>query len=131
MNLNLCLTIKLKDEVREGHPKTAVVSENIDVVRELILQDRHVAYREIEASLDISYTSIHSILLEHLAVKKIWSCWIPHNLTIAQTKARVDWSIKMLGKYDRGASKDVYKIVTGDESWIYEYEPETKQQSTV
>ena len=34
-------------------------------------------------------------------------------------------------KYDRGASKDVYKIITGDESWIYAYEPETKQQFTV
>ena len=37
----------------------------------------------------------------------------------------------MLGKYNSGASKDVYKIVTGDESWIYAYESETKQQSTV
>ena len=37
----------------------------------------------------------------------------------------------MLKKYDRGASKDVCKIVTGDESWIYAYESETKQQSTV
>ena len=37
----------------------------------------------------------------------------------------------MLEKYDGGASKDVYEIVTGDASWICAYEPETKQQSTV
>lgn len=37
----------------------------------------------------------------------------------------------MLKKYDRGASSAVYNIYTGDESWIYAYEPETKQQSTV
>ena len=49
----------LKDEVREARPKTAVVSENIDAVRELIMQDCHVTYREIEASLGISSTSIH------------------------------------------------------------------------
>ena len=36
----------------------------------------------------------------------------------------------MLEKYDGGASKDVYKIVTVDEYWIYAYESETKQQST-
>ena len=30
-----------------------------------------------------------------------------------------------------GASKDVYKIVTRDESWIYEYEPGAKKQFTV
>ena len=37
----------------------------------------------------------------------------------------------MLRKYDRGASKHVYDIVTGDESWIYAYESESKKQSTV
>ena len=34
-------------------------------------------------------------------------------------------------KYFRGASKHVYDIGTGDKSWIYAYEPESKQQSTV
>ena len=52
----------LKDELREGPPKTAVVPENIDAVRELIMQDRHVKYREINAFLDISSTSSHSKL---------------------------------------------------------------------
>ena len=41
-------------------------------------------------------------------------------------KARVGWSEEMLQKYDRGASKHVYGIVTVDESWIYVYEPENK-----
>ena len=97
-------------------------------MRKLILQDRHVTYREVVKTLGISGTSIHSILHEHLTVKKICSCWIPHNLSIAQKKARVDWSKEMLQKYDLGASKHVYDIVTGDESWIYAYEPENKQQ---
>ena len=30
--------------------------------------------------------------------------------------ARVDWSKEMLQKYDQGASKHVYDIVTGNES---------------
>ena len=86
----------LEDEGREGRPKTVVVPENIDAVRELIMQDRHVTYREIEASLGISSTSIHSILHGHLAVKKVCSRWIPHNLTVAQKKARVDWCKEIL-----------------------------------
>ena len=83
----------------------------------LQLQDHHVTYREIG-------TSIHSILHEHLTVKKIFSRWIPHNLSIAQKKDRVDWSKEMLQKYDSGASKYIYDIV-------YAYDPENKQQSTV
>ena len=37
----------------------------------------------------------------------------------------------MLQKYDRGASNHVYDNVTGEESWICAYKPESKQQSTV
>ena len=46
-------------------------------------------------------------------------------------EARVDWSKEMLQKYDSGALKRVYEIVTSDESCICAYEPESKQQSTV
>ena len=83
MNLNLCLAIKhigystVKNCFNEsncGRPKTAIVSENIDAVHELIVQDCHVAYREIKAFLGISSTNIHSIWHEHLAAKKIRSC---------------------------------------------------------
>lgn len=86
----------LVDEFREGRPKSVVVPENIDSVRELILQDRHLTYRKIEASLDISGTSIQTILHEHLAVKKVCSRWIPRNLSGAQKQARVDWCKDML-----------------------------------
>ena len=48
----------LQYEFLEGRPKSIVVPEAIDAVRQLILQDRHVTYREIETSLGISGTSI-------------------------------------------------------------------------
>ena len=72
----------LQDEFREDYPKSVVEPETIDAV--LQLQDRHVTYREIETTLGISGTSVHSILHEHLTVKKICLCWIPHNLSITQ-----------------------------------------------
>ena len=65
--------------------KSIVVPETIGA-RQLILSDRHVTYREIEATLGISWTSIHSILQEHLTVKKICSRWILHNLSIVQKR---------------------------------------------
>ena len=69
----------LQDEFFEGRPKPVVVPEIIDAVRQLIIQDHHVTYREIETTL-----GIHSILHEHLTVKKICSHWIPQNLSVAQ-----------------------------------------------
>ena len=34
-------------------------------------------------------------------------------------------------KFDGGVSKRVYNILTCDETWIYQYDPETKRQSSV
>jgi hypothetical protein len=118
-------------EFREGRPKSAVTPENIDAWRELIIQDHHVTYREIQAFLNISMTSINKILHDPSAVKKICSLWIPHYLTIAQKEARVNWCKETLQKYNHGASNAVYNICIGDELWIYAFEPEIKQQSTV
>ena len=61
----------LQDEFREGCPKSVIVPETIDAVHQLILQYSHVTYHEIKTTLGISGTSIHSILYEHLTVKKI------------------------------------------------------------
>ncbi|KAG5310828.1 SETMR methyltransferase, partial [Acromyrmex insinuator] len=90
----------LCDEFREGRPSTSVVATNVDAVREMIERDRHMTYREIQVSLGIDMKAIHTILHDHLNVRKLCSRWIPHDLTEAQT-------------------------------WIYSYEPESKQQSTV
>ena len=96
----------LQDEFREGHRKSAVVPETIDAVHQLILQDRHVTYREIETTLDISGISIHSILHEHLTVKKIFFALDPTQIVNRSKKAL--WSKELLQIYDRGASKHVY-----------------------
>ncbi|KAF8774406.1 Protein GVQW3 like protein [Argiope bruennichi] len=74
----------VSDESRKGRPKSVLIPKNIDDVRKVIEEDRHVTYRR--SIFGISQTAIHSILQEHLAVKKICSRWIPHNLTIAHKK---------------------------------------------
>ncbi|GBP11039.1 hypothetical protein EVAR_79718_1 [Eumeta japonica] len=45
------------DEFKEGRLKTVVVPQNVDVMRKVIMQDRHVTYGEIKASLGITTCS--------------------------------------------------------------------------
>lgn len=67
----------VKDEFREGRPKSVVTPENIDSVCELILQDRHVRLSQpwgvsgINITEKMQWTSVHSTLLEHLVIIKI------------------------------------------------------------
>ena len=65
-------------------------------MRQLILQDRRVTYREIEATLGISGIRIHSILHEHLTVKK--------NLFALDPTQFVIHSKKAINQSDRSAS---------------------------
>ncbi|CAH1966648.1 unnamed protein product [Acanthoscelides obtectus] len=123
--------VSLSDDPRVGAPKTAITQENVDAVRKLIIENRHVTYREIEASLKISKTSIQKILHEELGVRKLVSRWIPYLLTEEQKAARVNWCQKTLDRFNSGNSKNVYSIVSGDESWIYYNVPENKRQSAV
>ena len=74
----------LSDEFREGRPSTFVVVTNVDAVRKIIERDRHITYREIQVSLGIAMKAIHTILHDHLSVRKLCSSWIPHNLTEVQ-----------------------------------------------
>ena len=95
----------------------------------MIERDRHIPYREIQVSLGIDMKAIHTILHDHLSVRKLCSRWIPHNSTEAKKQARIKWSKEMLKKFNRGRLNLVYNIVTGDETWIYSYESESKQST--
>ena len=84
-------------------------------------QDRHVTDREIETTLGIiAWTFVCQTKFVRVGSHTICQ-------SFQKKKVRVDWLKEMLQKYDRGASKHV----TGDKSWIYAYEPESKQQSIV
>ncbi|CAH2016043.1 unnamed protein product [Acanthoscelides obtectus] len=83
--------------------------ENVDVVRKLIIEDRH--------------KNLH----DELGVRKLVSRWIPHLLTEGQKAARVNWCQKTLDRLNSVNSKNVYSIDSGDESWIYCYEQENKR----
>ncbi|CAH1970250.1 unnamed protein product [Acanthoscelides obtectus] len=95
--------MSLSDDPRVGASKTAVTEEKVDAVRKLIIEDRHVIYREIEASLHISKISIQKI---------------------KQKAARVNWCQKALDRFNSGNSKNVYSIVSGEISTVWVFQGE-------
>lgn len=123
--------VSLEDTARSGRPTDVTTSEMILRVRKIVEEDRNVTYTEIQQALNIGSGTVKTILHEHLGLRKLSCRWIPHLLTSEQKSARVDWCRFMLQKYEEGHSRRVSDIVTGDETWLYNYEPETKTQSTV
>ena len=121
----------LEDHLRSGRHRTAVTIENIDAVRTMIAEDNRLTYEEIELKLNIGTAAAYEILHVHLNLKKVQLRWVPHTVTPAQKLCRVNWCKKMLRVYSKGRDKRVFYIVTGDETWIYFYDPPLPQQNSV
>lgn len=121
----------LEDSERPGRPRTSVTEENVTAVRKMLDENRRVTYQQIEDTLGLNAPAIRSILQDHLHVKKLCSLWVPHQLTEEQMTRRVTWCREMLKKFDKGQSRYVNNIVTGDETWLYYYDVPTKAQNKV
>ena len=121
----------LKDSDRCGRPNSAINEDKITEVKTLIEEDSRITKEEIQDTLKISAGGLDRILHKHLDVRKRCARWIPHKLTDEQKRGRVEWCHYMLRKFDGGRSPRVNDIVTGDETYVYQYDPETKQQSSV
>ena len=46
-------------------------------------------------------------------------------------ESRIEWWKIMFVKFNGGGLKAVYDILTCDETWIYQYDPGTKRQSSI
>ena len=121
----------VKDEARSGRPKSAVTDKNVAAVREMVVADPNVTYRNIQGNVSIGSAAVNTILKKKLKCRKLVSRWIPHELTEEQKRDRVNWCKMMKRIYKNGRSRRVWDIVTGDETWISFREPKTKAQNMV
>ena len=60
------------------------------------------------------------------SLSKRCNCQVPHLLTAYQNQERVDWCYFKIEKFRRGHNKNLFNVVTGDLSWINNYDPERK-----
>ena len=119
----------LQDEPRSGRPNTAVTDATIAHVDEMIQLNRRVRVRDIASALNISTYSVETIVHEHLQYRKICARWVPRSLTEEHKRNRLDISNELVQRYDEQGQAFLHCIVTGDETWLHQFEPETKRQS--
>lgn len=113
----------LKYEPCKGRAISAVTPEIINALRIMIKGESNTMHQEIQSTLGITETSVHSILHEHLAVRKLCLCRILKKLANAEKIFSIGAKEK-LTKYNHDESRQVYDIGEGDESGMYTYEPE-------
>jgi len=72
--------------------------------------------------------AVRPILTEELGMRKICAKMVPRNLTEQQWDARVSVCAQLLEEVEADPQL-MERVITGDESWFFQYDPETKRQS--
>jgi len=119
----------LEDDQRSGRPSTSRTKEMIEKVRQLIHCDRRMTIVELEQEVGISHGSIHTILSDDLKVRHVSAKFVLRQLTTDQMEFRMMVTGNLFEK-SRQDPTFLTKIITGDESWVFAYDPEMKLQSS-
>ena len=93
-------------------------NENIDRVRSLALSNRRLTVRMIAEELGLGKSSVHTILTEHLDMKKVCAKIVPKLLTPEQKLRRKECCADC--KTSEESDEFMERVITGDESWIYD-----------
>ena len=87
--------------------------------------------QEIEELSGIHSSSVLKILRERLGLRKNSAHWVPHLLTDEQKQSQVRLASQVIEKYDKCDPRPLEEIVTGDETWIYHFQPDSKAKNKV
>ncbi len=121
----------IENEKRSGRPRDSFTKENIARVRELLDEDRRYTLDEIRyrMPLDVSRTTISRIIRDELGFRKLSARWVPRLLTDDHKRQRLEAAQAFFKLYRKEKDSLYDRIVTGDETWIHHFTPESKKSS--
>lgn len=119
----------LADDPRPGRPSTSTNEERVEEVEAIVFTDRRVRVQQIARELGISTGSVSTILHDRLGLSKISARWVPKMLSLDNKRNRVACATELLARYNADHTAFEQRFITGDETWLYHYDPETKQAS--
>lgn len=119
----------IEDDARPGRPVEATSPDYIKLVEKIILEDGRVKVNSIAQKTNLSIGTVHTIIHDHLNMSKVSARWVPRMLTPLQKETRVACCSDFIDLCGENPDDVIQKIVTGDETWVHHYDPESKQES--
>ena len=116
------------DDQRSGRP-SVISNSSCALVNDLVAEDRRVGHREISERTGLSKGTVLTIMHEHLQLRKVVARWVPHSQTDDMRQRRVDGCRELLEQHRREGRRMIGRILTGDETWVHYFEPESKRES--
>lgn len=119
----------VEDDERSGRPSTSKTDENIAKVKEILVENRKLTIRELADDLNIAYGSVQDIIVNDLDLRRVAAKLVPKDLNFMQKRDRVDIAKDMISKAQSDPTF-IKRIITGDETWVYEYDTQSRHQAS-
>ncbi|GFW42480.1 histone-lysine N-methyltransferase SETMAR [Trichonephila clavipes] len=105
----------LEDNTLPGQAHRVITLEMIAEVNALVLDKCRITTDEIHRLLGIILGTVYTIMHQHLNFQNFCKQWVPHQMTQRNTRSYPEEEYGFLSQ-----------IVTGDETWCHNFEPERK-----
>ena len=120
---------EVNDDARPGRPSTSTTNANTEAVKKIVMENRRITIREVAEDVGISVGSFHAIFSDILGLKRVAAKFVPKLLNFDQKTRRMTIAQEILNDVNDDPDS-LKKVITGDESWVYGYDVETKAQSS-
>ena len=121
----------IKNAPKSCRTKFASRKEIVSKIKAISEGYTRFTVRDIARKVGISLSTVHLILKKHLKVRKIFARWVPNLLTDKQNRQWIKVAQKLLQMFQTCDKKQFANVVTGDENWVYYFEPVRKSSNKI
>src|SRR5215468_5493586 len=114
----------IEDDPHTGRPVEATSEEMCQKLESLILADRRMKVSRLVEEIGILAGAVWTIIHEKLDMSKVSARWVPRMLSSFQKDCQEN--LELLTEYPKYFFQ---RLVTGDETWVYHRDPESKMES--
>jgi hypothetical protein len=118
----------VKVDERTGRPKTHWTDENMEKVQKLVCSVRRLNVQMMAEELNLDKENVRKILNEDFGMRKVSVKMVLRILSDDQKQRRLDVCSDRSRQSAKG-NNFLDRVITGGESWCFQYDPEIKCQS--
>jgi hypothetical protein len=118
----------IEGEHRAVRPVEIAKPETLQRVED-VRAGRRVSVEAVAKAIGCSRGQAYNMMHEGLSFHTVCSRWVPRQVTPQHKSQSMGLSLQHLQRYQNEGDDMLSRIVTGDESWVHRYEPETQRVS--
>ena len=118
----------VEDDPKSGRPCTSTTDANIEKVWQLVHRVCRLTICVIASEVGMDKQTVRTILVNTLGMQKVCAKMVPQLLTEKQKVQQLNACQDILYQLETD-NKLLENVIKRDESWVFQYDPETTRQS--